>query len=821
MKKAVFLLSLLSICAIASAASWTVMVFLDGDNNLEAYAVDDFMEMAKTGSDTFLNILVQFDRRPSYSTAYGDWTDCWRFKVEKDMTPETSNAEMGLGEVNMADPQSLIDFFEWGVDNYPADRYLFVIWDHGTGWFKTAVSRNGGDDSKAVLQDDTSMDFLYYTEGDVTAALNGMYSYLGRKLDIIGFDVCFNQMAENLNYITPFADYVIGSEDTVWGDGWSYWYFLDYIRANAGNVDAEEVAQKIIEAYSQGDNGDNTSNPIITGRTMSAVDSTAFGEVKSAMNRFAVMAGHYYHNGYSQKLNDAYDGALKYYVSANALNIDLIDYLTLIKAYSIPDDLFYSIQALIGSVEGAVISNFSYDSRSFGIAAYFPEAAYYNEYYEENLFASDTFWNEYIKHTEPWQGFTLISTDLDDGDTDGILEQGESFLCTMTLRNDSNFKIDTVTAAVSEVYDFSDISAEILTRSDVRDKDTFTLTVAGTVNAAYTGFGTERLRIDLSTGYFDFSETLYAYLNIGEPIVLLVDDDDGDTFEQIISEALSERYINHTVYDIRSSGDTFPGTLLDGFRHVVWNTGIKGSEKLFERGEISLIEDFLDAGGNILISSRYLLKNFDAVDSPEIREFSSDYLGIAGFAKLEFANEENLFGIFKDPVTEGLAVTLSDPAYELSIYRTNPVDNAVHIFQNISGSKIGIRNPRYSEDLGFKSIFCPFSIERITDPLAEFLERAIAWFAGLTDEYHFDPDDALAYPNPVVKGGEVRFIELDGQGIIRIYDAAGVLVRTLPKNGHIWDLKNEDGRTVKSGIYFYTVEKYGGVTFTGKIAVIR
>ena len=36
-------------------ASWTVLVYMNGDNNLEAAGIDDFLEMAQVGSSSDLN----------------------------------------------------------------------------------------------------------------------------------------------------------------------------------------------------------------------------------------------------------------------------------------------------------------------------------------------------------------------------------------------------------------------------------------------------------------------------------------------------------------------------------------------------------------------------------------------------------------------------------------------------------------------------------------------------------------------------------------------------------------------------------------------
>jgi hypothetical protein len=86
------------------------MVYLDGDNNLESCAIDDFLEMSSVSSTAGVNIVVQFDRIPSYSSAYDDWTTCKRFLVTPGMTPTPANALTDLGECNMGDPNTLSDF---------------------------------------------------------------------------------------------------------------------------------------------------------------------------------------------------------------------------------------------------------------------------------------------------------------------------------------------------------------------------------------------------------------------------------------------------------------------------------------------------------------------------------------------------------------------------------------------------------------------------------------------------------------------------------------------------------------------------------------
>ena len=116
-------------------ADWTFMVYLAADNNLEGAGIDDFLQMADVGSNSDVNILVLFDRIPGNDDRYGDWTDTRRGIVNFGDVPDALWGT-SMGELNMGAPQTLIDFVVWGMQNYPADKYVIDLWDHGSGWHK-------------------------------------------------------------------------------------------------------------------------------------------------------------------------------------------------------------------------------------------------------------------------------------------------------------------------------------------------------------------------------------------------------------------------------------------------------------------------------------------------------------------------------------------------------------------------------------------------------------------------------------------------------------------------------------------------------------
>jgi hypothetical protein len=120
--------------SISKTAKWTVLVYMNADNNLESDGIDDFLEMAQASDSEDINILVQFDRAPDYSSAYGDWTQTLRFKIKNGMEPYKENAIDDLKEQNMGDPTVLRKFVDWGKDRFPAEHYIIILWGHGSGY---------------------------------------------------------------------------------------------------------------------------------------------------------------------------------------------------------------------------------------------------------------------------------------------------------------------------------------------------------------------------------------------------------------------------------------------------------------------------------------------------------------------------------------------------------------------------------------------------------------------------------------------------------------------------------------------------------------
>jgi WD40 repeat protein len=95
------------------------------------------------------------------------------------------------------------------------------------------------------------------------------------------------------------------------------------------------------------------------------------------------------------------------------------------------------------------------------------------------------------------------------------------------------------------------------------------------------------------------------------------------------------------------------------------------------------------------------------------------------------------------------------------------------------------------------------------------------------DPYMEDQASSQFDPNGL---GHIRFFNLPSAATVRIYTTSGERVRTLQhpqgsggKAGGslLWNLKNEDGHDVVSGVYFYAVETSAGESKTGYFTIVR
>ena len=267
-------------------AKWTFLVYMAGDNNLDGAALRDIAEMAKAGSTKDVHMLVQLDRIEDQKTRRFRITQGGGFKKDCIET---------FSETNTGDPQILYSFAKWAVDNYPADRYALILWNHGSGWWEDAKSRAAGPAGnrprrplfrhafpqahRSICYDDTSGgDALDNRE--LRVVLAGICALLGRKIDLLGMDACLMNMVEVAYQLRDSVQVIVGSEIEEPFDGWPYAEILSRLIARP-RQDAAAFSRWIVKSYLASYKGKGETV------TQSALDLSRIADAVTKIGAFA------------------------------------------------------------------------------------------------------------------------------------------------------------------------------------------------------------------------------------------------------------------------------------------------------------------------------------------------------------------------------------------------------------------------------------------------------------------------------------------------------------------------------------------------------
>ena len=362
---------------------WTVMVYLDADNDLESAGINDINEMEMVGSSPDINIVVQADRIPNYNSSNNDWTTTRRYYITQDSNPMQINSQLKseLGELNMGDPQTLVDFASWAVTEYPAKKYLLVIWNHGGGFRSPAYT------TKDIAWDDTSGGDRI-TMPELEDALSAISVQIGKNIDIVGMDACLMAMAEVAYQIKDCADILVASEESEPGDGWPFDTILAELIANptmSSTQLAADIVDKYIYSYPYND------------VTQSAIDLSYMDTLATQLSNFALAI-----------MSDTLTPSINYIDAAYFSQyygdpdfIDLYDFCSNVLIYSYNVQVKSIALSIQQTLINSVVINSNYNgwgvSGSKGLSIYFPwYYAYNSNKYNSTNFAQDTFWDEML-----------------------------------------------------------------------------------------------------------------------------------------------------------------------------------------------------------------------------------------------------------------------------------------------------------------------------------------------------------------------------------------------------------------------------------------
>ena len=246
--------------------AWTIFVYLCGTDLESEYgaATGDLGEMIQTKGD-HLRFVVETGGTETWNNEVIDNQTNQRYLIQDGEMYLVDEVEMS----NMADPQTLANFLQWGVTNYPSDHMGLILWDHGGGSITGVCfdEINYGD----------SMDLK-----QLDSALLACAETFGRKFDFIGFDACLMATIETANVVASYADYMVASQEIMPGSGYDYTAISDFIAKNPG-ADGAAVGKVICDSFlaSCVESGEDDV------ATQSVIDLSKVDELLESFNAYA------------------------------------------------------------------------------------------------------------------------------------------------------------------------------------------------------------------------------------------------------------------------------------------------------------------------------------------------------------------------------------------------------------------------------------------------------------------------------------------------------------------------------------------------------
>ncbi len=342
------------------------------------------------------------------------------------------------------------------------------------------------------------------------------------------------------------------------------------------------------------------------------------------------------------------------------------------------------------------------------------------------------------------------------GNGNGQPDPNETFDLTILLENTGSGTASGVSAMLStdDLYVTVDVAfanyPDILPDQTEPSQTAYTLTADGGCPSGHSAI----LNLDISAdGSYIASESFQVL--IGQRPILLVDDDDGYSYETYWINALDANGFSYEVWELSSKGSP-PLDSLNQYRTVLWTTaddyGYAGSPTTLTATDQANLQAYLDNGGNLFLSSQDLL-----YDNEPVTTFITDHLHVADHDDDTHPTQET--GYPDDPISDGMVLSLSYPfsnwgddivpgagatgvfentAYSREEFIRNNTPAGASLVRDESGKQLpcgGLRYPA-SGSSTYKVVFFAFAFEAIStaNPAPNnqktVLAKIIEWFEG-------------------------------------------------------------------------------------------
>ena len=405
------------------------MIYMAADNDLEIFLSRNLKQMMKIGSNNYVNIVLHINMIDKKQDKKVSKTVI----VEKDKLTILQTSSH-LPTIDSGLPETLINFCNFTIKEFPADRYALFLWDHGTGpidpfrratyltselfsfenqpesnqedgascYFKKLVTTKT---DRGVCFDDSTGNYL--TQSNLVFALNTITTQAlnGHKFSLIGFDTCLMGMLEIASDLRYYADYMVASQEVEMGTGWDYSKAFSLLKKS--NPTPQEFGTHIVDAYQK------TYCTTIDDYTLSCIDLSFVEALETSIHRLAQLM-YESRESFSEEMYEYFSLCRHKYCCTHFEEPDYIDLEHFLKnllqktnsATSESNKTIETTKAMICQcakqtlqhLQQAIVANkFGTKYKNVGgLSIYFPER-HIHPSYKNNKFATTTAWFSFLQ----------------------------------------------------------------------------------------------------------------------------------------------------------------------------------------------------------------------------------------------------------------------------------------------------------------------------------------------------------------------------------------------------------------------------------------
>ncbi len=322
----------------------TIMVYMCGADleSKSGMATRDIQEMLGANLGDNVNLLI-----------YTGGAKKWQNNMVSSSTNQIYQVKNGrltllkdnLGKEPMTKAGTLSGFISWAAGNFPANRNILILWDHGGG----SIGGYGYDEK-------------FPSAGAMSlAGINAALRDGGVDFDFVGFDTCLMATVENALVVSNYSDYLVASEETEPGVGW---YYTDWLTALGKNTSMEtiQIGKNIIDSFTQ------ACAQTCPGQktTLSLIDLCELTEtVPSELADFSKDTSEKINNEY-KTVSDVRSSTREFAASSRIDQVDLVDFANRMDTKESKE----LADALLGAIKYNRTSNNM--TNAYGLSIYFP-----------------------------------------------------------------------------------------------------------------------------------------------------------------------------------------------------------------------------------------------------------------------------------------------------------------------------------------------------------------------------------------------------------------------------------------------------------------